>query len=55
MKDERRAEILRMLERHPKKALASPAAARASLMKTGIYTKDGKLSPDYGGDKTDPA
>jgi len=23
------------------------------LIKTGIYTKDGKLSPNYGGKKTD--
>jgi hypothetical protein len=53
MTDERRAEIRKMIERHTQKALASPAAARASLIKTGIYTKDGKLSPNYGGKKTD--
>ena len=36
-----------MMERARRKVLASPAAARAALVRSGIYTKSGKLTKPY--------
>ena len=38
------------LRAYQKAAKANPAGARARLIKTGIYTKSGKLRPEYGGE-----
>lgn len=38
------------LDAYAKKAKADPAGARARLIATGIYTKAGKLRPQYGGE-----
>jgi hypothetical protein len=46
-----RAAIKKMIERHTKAVAASKEVARASLIKEGIYTRDGKLAPSYGGKK----
>ncbi|WP_296615541.1 hypothetical protein [Sphingomonas sp.] len=46
---QRNAEILKLLEEQTKRNSASPAAARASLIAEGIYTKKGKLRVEYGG------
>ena len=46
---ERNAAIKLAIIAHSKKALASPAAARRSLIASGIYTKEGQLRPEYGG------
>lgn len=44
-----RAAIKKMIERHTKKVTASKEVARDSLIKEGVYTRDGKLTPSYGG------
>ena len=38
------------LAAYAKKAKANPAGARQRLIATGIYTKAGKLRPEYGGE-----
>ena len=38
------------LRAYDKKAKADPAGARQRLIATGIYTKSGKLRPEYGGE-----
>jgi hypothetical protein len=38
------------LSAYAKKAKADPAGARKRLIATGIYTKAGKLRPEYGGE-----
>ena len=35
---------------YAKKAKANPAGARERLIATGIYTKTGKLRPEFGGE-----
>lgn len=40
-------EELRKLRGYAKKVLATPESAREHLMKTGIYTKSGKLRKEY--------
>ena len=44
---EKRRAALRAYE---KKAKADPDGARKRLIATGIYTKSGKLRPEYGGE-----
>ena len=46
---QRNAEILRLLAQQTKLNTASKAAARASLIAEGIYTKKGALRVEYGG------
>jgi hypothetical protein len=46
---QRNAEILRILKAQTKRNTASKAAARASLIGEGIYTKKGKLRVAFGG------
>jgi hypothetical protein len=46
---ERNTEILALIERYTRNATKSKAAARKALIKTGVYTKSGKLSARYGG------
>ena len=38
------------LRAYAKKAKANPAGARECLIATGIYTKAGKLRPEFGGE-----
>lgn len=38
------------LNAYAKKAKDNPSGARKRLMATGIYTKTGKLRPQYGGE-----
>ena len=38
------------LRAYKQKAEADPAGARKRLIATGIYTKGGKLRPEYGGE-----
>lgn len=47
--DERRAEILKMIQRHTQAATQSRETARATLIREGIYNSDGTLAPKYGG------
>jgi hypothetical protein len=46
---ERNQAIKNAILAHSRKALASPEAARSSLIASGIYTKNGDLHPNYGG------
>ena len=49
MTDTQRAAMFRMLKEQRKVSLASAAAARESLMRTGLYNDDGTLKAEYGG------
>ena len=46
---ERNQAIKNAISAHSRKTLSSPAAARRSLIASGIYTKSGDLHPNYGG------
>lgn len=48
--DETREEIRRLLREHTARNTASRKAARDALVRRGIYTADGRLTPEYGGD-----
>lgn len=52
MTDQQREALKLMLEEQAQYHKANPAAARAFLLKTGIYTQDGKLAPEYDGDES---
>ncbi|MCL2716665.1 MAG: hypothetical protein FWD68_19425 [Alphaproteobacteria bacterium] len=45
-----RERILRNLKKQEAYHRANPAAARAFLLSTGIYTPDGELAPEYRSD-----
>jgi len=45
-----RERILRNLKKQTEYWRANPAAARAFLLSTGIYTPDGELAPEYRSD-----
>jgi hypothetical protein len=49
MSDEQRKRILEAIEAYTALALASPEAARAALIREGIYTNAGELSHEFGG------
>ncbi len=51
MTDETRKAVKDMLERKLNAPHESAADARQSLIKSGIYSKDGKLKPEYGGER----
>lgn len=51
MTNEVRQAINAMLERQLAVAHESAEDARRSLIKSGIYTKEGKLKPEYGGER----
>jgi len=42
-------EIINSMKKATKEILKSKESAKAFLDKTGIYTKDGKLTKEYGG------
>jgi hypothetical protein len=46
----RRTAILSLIKRHTAAHSRSRDAAREALVKEGIYTPDGKLEIEYGGD-----
>ena len=46
---ERTTRFMEMAARHTAKHTVSKKAARDLLIREGIYTKDGKLAPEYGG------
>ena len=46
----RNSKILRFMERRTKAACATKESAAALLIAEGIYTADGRLSPEFGGD-----
>lgn len=53
--EQRNAEILRALAEQTKRNMKSPAAARAALIKEGIYTANGNLRTKFGGRKAKTA
>ena len=46
---ERIAAIKQLIRDYTEEHTRSPEAARAALIKEGIYTKDGELMPEFGG------
>lgn len=49
MTQHERAALTRLLEEQTRFHSENPAAARAFLLGTGIYTPEGDLTPEYGG------
>lgn len=47
--DETRAEIRRLLRENTARNTASAEEARRALVRRGIYTADGQLTPEFGG------
>ena len=47
---ERNKKILAAIAKETKRATASKEIARATLIREGIYTRSGKLRPEYGGE-----
>lgn len=47
---QRNEAIRKLIERRTKENTASRQAAREALIEDGIYTKEGKLRAEYGGD-----
>ncbi len=45
--EQKHALIKQAIERQTEANTASPAAARAALIRMGIYTSDGKLAPEH--------
>ncbi len=48
---QRNAEILKILEEQTERNTVSKAAARASLIADGIYTKKGTIRAEFGGER----
>jgi len=48
---QRNAAIKQLIKDYTRKNTKTPEAARAALIKEGIYTRDGKLMPEFGGPK----
>lgn len=51
MTEQQRQEIKRVLQEQSSRHTAHPEEARSFLLKTGIYTSDGKLAPEYDGNE----
>jgi hypothetical protein len=49
MTEQERTALKAILQEQKQYHVANPAAARAFLLGTGIYTPDGNLTPEYGG------
>lgn len=47
MTDEQRAALERRIKEHTRAIAENPEAARASMIRIGIITRDGELAPDY--------
>ncbi len=50
MTDQERAAIRKALEEQTRAHQARPAEARAFLLRSGVYTPKGELTPEYGGE-----
>jgi hypothetical protein len=48
--DVRRAKILEQIEKYTMENSASKTLAMSALIRTGVYTKKGKLKVEFGGD-----
>jgi hypothetical protein len=46
---ERISAIKQLIRDYTKQHTRSPEAARAALIREGIYTEDGELRPEFGG------
>jgi hypothetical protein len=46
---ERMSAIKQLIRDYTKEHTRSPEAARAALIREGIYTEDGELKPEFGG------
>jgi len=44
-----REALKKLIERHTAAATATKETARQTLIRQGIYTDDGRLTPDFGG------
>jgi hypothetical protein len=49
LNDKARDQIKQLIRQHTAKNTVSEEAARESLVRRGVYTADGKLTPAYGG------
>jgi hypothetical protein len=49
MTDQQREELKRVLAEQTARHMVSREEARAFLIKTGTYTADGELAPEFGG------
>lgn len=49
MTDRQREELKKVLEQQTARLLASRDEARAFMIRTGTYTEDGNLAPEFGG------
>lgn len=47
MTDRKRAAFKKLIARHTRETTATRETARASLVRQGIYTQDGRLAPEY--------
>lgn len=47
--EQRNAAILQIIEKHTARSTKSKKVAREGLIAEGIYTKSGKLRPEFGG------
>ncbi len=47
--EQRNSAIKKLIRDYTAKNTKSPQAARAALIKEGIYTQEGKLMPEFGG------
>jgi len=46
---QRNSAIKQLIKDYTRENTKSPESARAALIREGIYTKDGKLMPEFGG------
>ncbi len=53
MTDQQRAAILKALKEQTEAHEASPLEARAFMLRSGVYTPEGELTPEYGGPEQD--
>ena len=55
LSDDARREIRNLIRAHTAQNTKSPEAAQASLVRRGVYTTQGDLTPEYGGEPKDKA
>lgn len=48
-REQRYSAIKQLIREYTKEHTKSPEAARAALIREGIYTPDGQLMPEFGG------
>lgn len=49
MTEAQRSALMQLIEDYTRANTATPEAARAALIREGIYTADGELMPEFGG------